>query len=107
MSKKINKLLFGAALVGAAVGGGIAYLNKCKKDKDTLDEDFDEFQDDFEEEDLDDEETPISPSREYVTIPKEEKEAEAVSETEEDAAAQDTADTEETVKNEDAAPKQD
>lgn len=76
MSKKAGKFLFGAALVGAAVAGGIAYLNKCKNEKDTFEDDFDEFQDDFED-DLDEEESASSPSREYVTIPKEEKQESA------------------------------
>lgn len=85
MSKRASKLFFGAALVGAAVAGGIAYLNKCKKENDSLDDDFDDFQDDFEDEDLEEEEgTPVSSSREYVTIPTEEKsEEEAENEPEE------------------------
>ena len=52
MAKNYGKLLFGAALAGAAIGCGIAYLNKCKKEE-SWDEDFDEFDDDFDE-DFDD-----------------------------------------------------
>ncbi len=33
-----------AALIGAAVGCGLAYLNKCRKEE-SWDEDFDDFQD--------------------------------------------------------------
>lgn len=51
MTKKNGKLLLGAALIGAAIGCGIAYLNKSKKEE-AWDEDFDEFQDEFDE-DLD------------------------------------------------------
>ncbi|MGN0359431.1 MAG: hypothetical protein ACI4EM_01680, partial [Hominisplanchenecus sp.] len=67
MAKNYGKLLFGAALAGAAIGCGIAYLNKCKKEE-SWDEDFDEFDDDFDE-DLDIDES--ATHREYVTIPKE------------------------------------
>lgn len=87
MSKKAGKFLFGAALVGAAVAGGIAYLNKCKNEKDTFEDDFDEFQDDFED-DLDEEESASSPSREYVTIPKEGAQEEGTAPEKESAANQ-------------------
>lgn len=71
MAKKNEKLLLGAALLGAAIGCGIAYFHKSKKEE-SWDEDFDEFQDEFDE-DLDGEET--TAHREYVTIPKEAHEA--------------------------------
>lgn len=58
-----------AALIGAAVGCGLAYLNKCRKEE-SWDEDFDDFQD----EDPEDEKEATA-SREYVTIPKEAAEA--------------------------------
>ncbi len=69
MAKKFGKFLLSAALTGAAIAGGIAYLNKLQKEEDP-DDDFDDFQDDFDE-DLDDEEATAPASREYVTIPTE------------------------------------
>lgn len=69
MSKKLSKLLFTTALAGAAIAGGVAYLNKCKNTNDSMDEEFDDFEDDFDMDELTEEHTPSS--REYVTIPKE------------------------------------
>lgn len=73
MAKNVGKFLLGTAVVGIAIAGGIAYLNKCKETDDTWDDDFEDFDDDFEE-DLDDDDSNQTVTREYVTIPKEPKE---------------------------------
>ena len=52
MAKKFGKFLLGTAVIGAAVAGGIAYINKYKKDMEKLDDDFDDFEDEFDDDDL-------------------------------------------------------
>lgn len=78
MAKNLGKFLLGAAIAGAAIAGGIAYFNKCNQTDDTWEDDFDDFEDDLEEdleEDLDENEESDPVTREYVTIPKDPKEA--------------------------------
>lgn len=70
MTKKNRKFLLGAAVIGIAIAGGIYYLNKCKQQDDTWEDDFEDFEDDFED-DLDEEDDVTPVAREYVTIPKE------------------------------------
>lgn len=75
MAKNWGKFLLAGAVIGAAVAGGIAYLNKLNAENDDWDEDFDdfdEFDDDFDE-DLDEEKaaTAEPADRSYVTIPNE------------------------------------
>lgn len=48
--KNVWKTLAGLAVVGAAVGGAIAYVKKCKDVNDLSEEDFDDLMDDDEEE---------------------------------------------------------
>lgn len=71
MSKKYGKLLFGAAVLGAAAGAGLAYLSRYKKEKENWEDDFEDFEDDFQGDEDDKEDTESTASaREYVTIPK-------------------------------------
>lgn len=65
--KSIWKTLFGLAAVGAAVGGAVAYVKKCKDVNDLSEEDFD---------DLFEDETPDcqcdkQAERTYTTLPAE------------------------------------
>lgn len=62
MSQKWMKKLIGAAFIGAAIGGGIAYLNKKKKEEADLSDEFED--EDF---DLDDDLAEV-PSRGYVSL---------------------------------------
>lgn len=64
MSKKISKVLITLTATGAAVGAGIAYFNKYKKEH--WEDDFEDFEDKLDE-DKEGEQTDVS--REYVTIP--------------------------------------
>ena len=43
MAKKNRKFLLGAAVIGVAIAGGIYYLNKCKQQDDTWEDDFEDF----------------------------------------------------------------
>lgn len=86
MAKKNRKFLLGAAVIGVAIAGGIYYLNKCKQQDDTWEDDFEDFEDDFED-DLDEEDDVTPVAREYVTIP---KESHTPEKTPEDASADDT-----------------
>lgn len=75
MSQKWMKKLIGAAFIGAAIGGVIAYLNKKKKEEA-------DFSDDFEDEDfdLDDDLAEVPPSRGYVSLSADEPAEDVVSE---------------------------
>lgn len=81
MAKKFGKFLLGTAVVGAAVAGGIAYINKYKKDMEKLDDDFDDFEDEFDDDDLyfDDEDKTEGEDtkREYVPLHRQEETAQA------------------------------
>lgn len=89
MAKKNRKFLLGAAVIGVAIAGGIYYLNKCKQQDDTWEDDFEDFEDDFED-DLDEEDDVTPVAREYVTIP---KDSHTPEKTPEDASADETDDT--------------
>lgn len=70
MSKKFSKLLIGAALVGAAAGVVLAYLNKYKMENENWEDDFEDFEENFDDElDADETSSAADASREYVTIP--------------------------------------
>ena len=73
----IFKALAGLAVAGAAVGGALAYIKKCK-DVDALsEEDFDDLLND------DEEDSALQTERTYTTLPKED--ASTVENTEEEA----------------------
>lgn len=80
MAKKFGKFLLGTAAIGAAVAGGIAYINKYKKDMEKLDDDFEDFEDEFDDDDLyfddDDKEETDEQTREYVPLHRQEEPAE-------------------------------
>ena len=68
MAKKgIVTTLAGLAIAGAAVGGAVAYLKKCKRVNDFAEEDFDDL--DY----LDEEDSSCGcgPERTYTTLPTE------------------------------------
>lgn len=62
MAGKLNKILLGGAVIGAALAGGAAYFLTKKEKEASTDEDFTA-------EEATEGDTPIT--REYVTIPKE------------------------------------
>ena len=65
----IWKTLAGVAVAGAAVGGALAYLKKCKEVNDLSEEDFEDL--------LNDEEEDVCPAeRTYTTLPTEHAEEE-------------------------------
>ena len=65
----IWKTLAGVAVAGAAVGGALAYLKKCKEVNDLSEEDFEDL--------LNDEEEDVCPvERTYTTLPTEHAEEE-------------------------------
>lgn len=103
MAKKNRKFLLGAAVIGVAIAGGIYYLNKCKQQDDTWEDDFEDFEDDFED-DLDEEDDVTPVAREYVTIP---KDSHTPEKTPEEASADETdgqTDEEATEENEENTP---
>ncbi|MGN0250256.1 MAG: hypothetical protein ACI4EH_02665 [Oliverpabstia sp.] len=80
----IWKTLAGVAVAGAAVGGALAYLKKCKDVNDLSEEDFEDL--------LNDEDEDACPAeRTYTTLPTEHAEEEKAEE-----AAEETEDSEET-----------
>ena len=79
----IWKTLAGVAVAGAAVGGALAYLKKCKEMNDLSEEDFEDL--------LNDEEEDVCPvERTYTTLPTEHAEEEITEE-----AAEETEESEE------------
>lgn len=76
MAKKgILTVLAGLTIIGAAAGGALAYVKRNGKNKDFMEDDFDDLLDEDEEE--------VSAERNYTTLPTEEKEAEEADDTEE------------------------
>ncbi|NCB92867.1 MAG: hypothetical protein EOM40_09965 [Clostridia bacterium] len=81
--KSILKTVAGLAVAGAAVGGAIAYVKKCKDVNALGEEDFDDL-DDLMDEEL----SSCSTDRNYVPLPKENTEAAAEDETSESEEAE-------------------
>lgn len=75
--KEILKTVAGLAVAGAAVGGAIAYLKKCKDVNDLSEEDFDDL---TEDEEMD---CSCQTERTYVDLPKESGETSEEEKTEE------------------------
>lgn len=86
----IWKTLAGVAVAGAAVGGALAYLKKCKEVNDLSEEDFEDL--------LNDEEEDVCPAeRTYTTLPTEHAEEEKTEEiSEETEGSEETEAAEET-----------
>lgn len=78
MAKKgILTVLAGLTVIGAAAGGALAYVKRNGKNKDFMEDDFDDLLDEDEEE--------VSAERNYTTLPTEEKEAGEADDAEEKA----------------------
>lgn len=61
--KNVWKTLAGLAVLGAAVGGAVAYVKKCKEVNDLSEEDFDDLMNDTEESCAE-----CQPERTYTTL---------------------------------------
>lgn len=87
----VLKVLAGLAVAGAAAGGALAYIKKCKDVNDLSEEDFDDLLDD-------EEDCGCQPERTYTTLPTEDiHESGKAEENESSAEAEETAEEENTV----------
>lgn len=91
----VLKVLAGLAVAGAAAGGALAYIKKCKDVNDLSEEDFDDLLDD-------EEDCGCQPERTYTTLPTEDihesgKAEENESSADAEAEAEETAEEENTV----------